>query len=48
MSRIRRARWKLVYVVMGVLLEGFNGLVLTSALPPLAAALGANVLVLLL
>ena len=48
MTRIRKTRWKLVYIVIGILLLGFNGLVLSPAFPPLAAAVAANVLVLLL
>ena len=48
MTRIRKTRWKVAYILVGLLLVGFNGLVLAPALPTLAAALGANVLVLLL
>lgn len=48
MPRIRKTRWKLLYIVIGVVLAVFNGLVLGPALPPLAYAVGANVLVLVL
>jgi hypothetical protein len=48
MTRIRKTRWKLTYILVGLLLAGFNGLVLSPALPPVASALGANLLGLLL
>ena len=48
MPRIRKTRWKLLYIVIGVLLAGFNSLVLGPALPPFVYAVGANVLVLVL
>ena len=48
MIRIRKTRWKLVYIVSGVLLGGFAGLALAPAFSPAVYAVGANVFFLLL
>lgn len=48
MIRIRKTRWKVIYIVCGFLLAGFNPLALAPMLPPFVAAVSQAVLLMLL